>query len=152
MCVCLDLTRSEVLPINRPRMGHTSVKRAVNNKRPVNLDIGTMKLPITAYASIMHRISGVAIFAGLAVLLYLLDATLASEESFNEAMNCLDSFFMKLVLWAVVSGVIYHSVAGVKHLIMDLGIGETLEGGVLGAKIVLSVSVVLILLAGIWIW
>lgn len=133
-------------------MGHTSVKRAVNDKRPVNLDIGTMKLPITAYASILHRISGVAIFAGVAVLLYLLDATLASEESFNQAMECMDSFLMSLVLWAIVSGVIYHSVAGVKHLLMDLGIGETLEGGQTGAKITIAVSVVLIFLAGLWIW
>jgi succinate dehydrogenase / fumarate reductase cytochrome b subunit len=111
-----------------------------------------MKLPITAYASILHRISGVAIFAGVAVLLYLLDATLASEESFNQAMECMDSFLMSLVLWAIVSGVIYHSVAGVKHLLMDLGIGETLEGGQTGAKITIAVSVVLIFLAGLWIW
>jgi len=52
----------------------------------------------------------------------------------------------------VVAGLIYHSVAGVKHLIMDLGVGETMEGGTLGAKIVVGVSIVLILLAGVWIW
>ena len=50
------------------------------------------------------------------------------------------------------AGLIYHSVAGVKHLIMDLGIGETMEGGSLGAQIVIGLSVVLILLAGVWIW
>ena len=58
----------------------------------------------------------------------------------------------KLVVWAVVAGLIYHSVAGVKHLVMDFGIGETMEGGVLGAKIVIGLSVVLILAAGVWIW
>jgi succinate dehydrogenase / fumarate reductase cytochrome b subunit len=56
------------------------------------------------------------------------------------------------VIWAVVSGLIYHSMAGIKHLIMDVGIGETMEGGVLGSRIVIASSVVLILLAGIWIW
>jgi succinate dehydrogenase / fumarate reductase cytochrome b subunit len=35
---------------------------------------------------------------------------------------------------------------------MDFGVGETLEGGRLGAKIVLVVAVVLILLAGVWVW
>jgi succinate dehydrogenase / fumarate reductase cytochrome b subunit len=35
---------------------------------------------------------------------------------------------------------------------MDFGIGETLEGGVLGSKIVIAISVALILVAGVWIW
>ena len=58
----------------------------------------------------------------------------------------------KFVLWAILSGLIYHSVAGVKHLVADFGIGETLEGGILAARLVIAVSAVLIILAGIWIW
>ena len=42
--------------------------------------------------------------------------------------------------------------AGVRHLIMDMGIGETLEGGKLGSKIVIVISVVLIVLVGVWVW
>jgi succinate dehydrogenase / fumarate reductase cytochrome b subunit len=124
----------------------------VNDKRPVNLDIGTMRLPITAWVSIAHRASGVFLFAGMAVLIWALDASLASPESFASLQECLGSPLVKLVIWAVVAGLIYHSVAGVKHLIADLGIGETMEGGVLGARIVIALSVVLILLAGVWIW
>jgi len=124
----------------------------VKDKRPVNLDIGTMRLPITAWTSIAHRASGVFLFAGIAVLIWALDASLASPESFAELQDCLASPLAKLVIWAVVAGLIYHSVAGVKHLIMDLGVGETMEGGTLGARIVLGVSIVLILLAGVWIW
>ena len=52
----------------------------------------------------------------------------------------------------MVAGLIYHLVAGIRHLIMDLGIGESLEGGVLGARIVLGVAVVLIVIAGAWLW
>ena len=124
----------------------------MKDKRPVNLDIGTMRLPITAWTSIAHRASGVFLFAGMAVLIWALDASLASPESFAELQDCLASPLAKLVIWAVVAGLIYHSVAGVKHLIMDLGVGETMEGGTLGARIVLGVSIVLILLAGVWIW
>ena len=111
-----------------------------------------MRLPITAWTSIAHRASGVFLFAGMAVLIWALDASLASPESFAELQDCLASPLAKLVIWAVVAGLIYHSVAGVKHLIMDLGVGETMEGGTRGAKIVLAVSIVLILLAGVWIW
>jgi succinate dehydrogenase / fumarate reductase cytochrome b subunit len=124
----------------------------VNKKRPVNLDIGTISLPITAYTSILHRVSGVFVFAGVAVLLWLLDASLASPESFAEVKAITGSFFCKLIVWAVAAGLIYHTVAGVKHLIMDLGVGETMEGGVKGAKAVFAVSVILIVLVGAWIW
>lgn len=124
----------------------------MKDKRPVNLDIGTMRLPITAWASIAHRASGVFLFAGMAVLIWALDASLASPESFASLGECLSSPLMKLVIWAVMAGLIYHSVAGVKHLVMDLGIGESMEGGIRGVKIVVAVSVVLILLAGVWIW
>ena len=111
-----------------------------------------MRLPITAWTSIAHRASGVFLFAGIAVLLWALDASLSGPEGFAALQDCLSSPLVKLVLWAVVAGLIYHSVAGVKHLIMDLGIGETMEGGTRGAQIVIAVSAVLILLAGVWIW
>ncbi len=85
-------------------------------------------------------------------MLYALDKSLASEEGFAEVKACLTSPFAKLVTWGLLSALLYHLVAGVRHLIMDLGIGETLEGGKLGSKIVLAVSVVLIVLVGVWVW
>lgn len=124
----------------------------MKDNRPVNLEINTIRLPVTAYASILHRVSGVAIFFGMAILLYLLDGSLASAESFGRIKELMDNAVMKLVVWLVMCGFIYHVCAGVKHLVMDLGIGETLEGGQRAAKIVLVGSVVLMLLAGVWIW
>jgi len=111
-----------------------------------------MRLPITAWTSITHRASGVFLFVGMAFLIWALDASLASPESFAGLQECLATPLAKLVLWAVAAGLIYHSVAGVRHLIMDLGIGETMEGGTRGAQIVFAVSIVLIILAGVWIW
>ena len=124
----------------------------VKDNRPVNLDIGTMRLPITAWASITHRATGVALFVGMAVLLWMLDTSLSGPEGFASVQECLDSFLAKLIVWGVVSVLIYHSLAGVKHLVMDFGVGETMEGGVTGARIVIALSVVLILIAGAWIW
>jgi len=124
----------------------------VKDKRPVNLDIGSMRLPVTAWASIAHRASGVFLFAGVGVLIWALDASLASPESFAGLLECLANPLVKLLIWAVMAGLIYHSVAGVKHLVMDLGYGETMEGGILGVRIVVAVSAVLIILAGVWIW
>ncbi len=133
-------------------LGLSSVKKAVKSQRPVNLDLRTIKLPITAYTSILHRVSGVILFVGIALLLLALDTSLSSPEGFEEVRAYLGSPLAKLVSWALLSALLYHLVAGVRHLIMDSGHGETLEGGKLGSKIVIVVSAVLIVLAGVWIW
>ncbi|WP_201768393.1 succinate dehydrogenase, cytochrome b556 subunit [Stutzerimonas azotifigens] len=128
------------------------MKKAVKSQRPVNLDLRTIKLPITAYTSILHRVSGVILFLGIALLLLALDTSLSSEEGFATVQAYLGSPLVKLVIWALLSALLYHLVAGIRHLIMDTGHGETLQGGKLGSKIVLVVSAVLIVLAGVWVW
>jgi succinate dehydrogenase / fumarate reductase cytochrome b subunit len=124
----------------------------VINKRPVNLDISTIKLPITATVSILHRVSGVALVFAVAVVLGLLGCSLRSPESFSQVQSLLAIVPMKLLLWAILAAFIYHLLAGVRHLIMDAGVGETLEGGKRGATIVVVLAVICILLAGVLIW
>lgn len=124
----------------------------MNKTRPVNLDLGTISLPVTAKASILHRISGVFLVAAVAALLYALDLSLAGEDGFARVSALLGSPLVRLVLWAVLAGLIYHAVAGVKHLLMDFGVGETLEGGITGARVTFALAGVLIVAAGVWVW
>ncbi|HAN68666.1 succinate dehydrogenase, cytochrome b556 subunit [Haliea sp.] len=124
----------------------------MKDKRPVNLDIGSMRLPITAWASITHRASGVFLFFAMVFLVWALDMSLRSPEDFAVLQDTLTGPLAKLILWAVVAGLIYHALAGIKHIIMDFGIGESFEGGALGARLVIGLSVVLTLLAGVLIW
>lgn len=123
----------------------------MNEKRPVNLDISTIKLPITSYVSILHRISGVLLFGGVLILMCLLDQSLASKTSFMELQEQLSQPIAQFIIWAVLAALAYHLVAGIRHLIMDMGIGETLEGGRLGAKLVVFFAVLLIIAVGGWI-
>lgn len=127
-------------------------EKAVNSQRPVNLDLRTIKLPLTAYTSILHRISGVILFVGIAIMLYGLDKSLTSAEGFAQVQESLSSPLAKFVIWGLLSALLYHLVAGIRHLIMDLGVGETLEGGKLGSQIVLVISAIVIVLLGVWIW
>ena len=109
-------------------------------------------MPVTAYISILHRASGVALIAAVGILLGLLAYSLKSAEDFASVQACLHSVPMRLLIWAVLSAFIYHLVAGIKHLVMDMGIGETLEGGKAGAVLVAVLSVIGVLLAGVWVW
>ncbi|TNC82560.1 MAG: succinate dehydrogenase, cytochrome b556 subunit [Oleiphilus sp.] len=124
----------------------------MNNKRPVNLDLTKFSFPLPALTSIVHRITGFALFFGMVFLLYALDLSLSGPEGFASIKECMESVVAKLLVWGIVSALLYHLVAGIKHLLMDMGIGETLEGGVLGAKLTIVFSVILIVLAGVWIW
>ena len=124
----------------------------MNKKRPVNLDIGTIQLPVTAYVSILHRVSGVVLFGAVGLFLWILDSSLSSEESFNSIKEFMNTFIVQIIIWLLLAALIYHLVAGLRHLVMDYGYGETLSGGILGAKLVLTFSAVLMLMAGFWLW
>ena len=120
----------------------------MNSKRPVNLDLGKFHFPLPAITSILHRVSGIIIFVGVAFMLYGLQLSLSGEEGFSRVSG----FLAKLITWGILSALLYHLVAGIKHLLMDMGIGEELESGRLAAKATVVISVILILLAGVWVW
>ncbi|MGO1501889.1 MAG: succinate dehydrogenase, cytochrome b556 subunit [Marinobacter sp.] len=124
----------------------------MNSKRPVNLDLGKIHFPLPAITSILHRISGIIIFVGVAFMLYGLQLSLSGEEGFSQVSELLNSFLAKLIIWGILSALLYHLVAGIKHLLMDMGIAEELESGRAAAKITIVVSVILIVLAGVWVW
>ena len=124
-----------------------NVRPTSRDTRPVNLDLGTIDLPVTAYASITHRVTGVLMFFASFLMLWALDLSLASEASFNRLGDLASSPLAKGVTWAIASILTYHALAGIKHLIMDAGIGETMRGGMLGARIVFVLAAIS---AGVW--
>lgn len=124
----------------------------MNKNRPVNLDLLTIRQPLPAITSIFHRISGVVLLIGVAILIWLFSLSLQSAAGFEAAKTMIKEGFAGFILWLVLAALSYHLVAGIKHLLMDAGIGETKEAGQLGAIAVLICSAVLIVLSGVWIW
>jgi len=125
----------------------------VNKNRPVNLDIATFRLPITAYVSILHRISGVAnVFISLA-LIWLLSQSLASEDSYEYVIELTNLMSVKIALFLIFANLIYHSCAGVRHLIMDMGIGEdSFKSGKISAFVMIAVAMILLTLTFFWLF
>ena len=129
-----------------------NVRSTSKDPRPVNLDIGTIDLPVTAYASITHRVTGVLMFFASFLMLWALDMSLSSEASFKAVTAMLASPLAGSILWAIASVLTYHALAGIKHLIMDAGIGETMRGGVIGARIVFALAAAAAVAWGALIW
>ncbi|MBV1879703.1 MAG: succinate dehydrogenase, cytochrome b556 subunit [Pseudomonadales bacterium] len=107
--------------------------------------------PITALASILHRIAGVVLFVGIAFGLYALQISLASEAGFESLKSMIKSPFGMFVTWGLLAALGYHFVAGIKHLLLDFGVAETLEGSQFAAKVTLLFSAIVIVVAGIWV-
>ena len=125
----------------------------MKTKRPVNLDIGSIKLPITSYVSILHRVSGVVLFFAVALLLCVFDASLESEQSFESLKDSFTSPLAQLVIWAALAALAYHFVAGIRHFIMDFGVGEdSFESVRNSAWVVVAIAIILIASISGWIF
>jgi succinate dehydrogenase / fumarate reductase cytochrome b subunit len=125
-----------------------------NSNRPINVGIGDLlqfSWPITALASITHRVAGVALFVAFGFALYVLELSLSSASGFEEVQTLLTSGIAKSILWVSLSALIYHFVAGIKHLLLDGSDAESLAVGRTAAIVTLLVSVVLIALMTLWV-
>ncbi len=128
----------------------------MNKKRPANIDvrtiIRTIKLPVTAIASLLHRITGIFLFLSIPMILWMLSNTLESSSGFVRVVEFASSGLGSLLVWGILSSLSYHLVAGIRHLGMDMGIGESLEVGSITSKLVIVIGVVSAIFWGVWIW
>nr|WP_315900184.1 succinate dehydrogenase cytochrome b556 subunit [Ferrimonas balearica] len=129
------------------------MSRTVNKQRPVYLDLQQIQFPATAIASILHRVSGVILFVSIAVLLWLLATSLGSAQGFASVSEIMNSPIAKFVVWGILTALAYHFCGGIRHLLMDLGHFEgSMESGNNSARAAMAITVVLSVIAGIWLW
>lgn len=120
--------------------------------RPVHLNLLQMKFPPMAIVSIMHRISGVLLFLLLPFVLYLLHHSLQSQEGFDRLQLCLAMPITRFFLWVLICAVSFHLFAGVRHMIMDIGWGESLSTARKTAYLIFILEIVAMIGAGVWLW
>lgn len=123
----------------------------MNRARPVNLNLFTIRFPLPAIVSILHRVSGVFLFLFIPVALWTLDYSL-TVDGFDALHDWRGSIIAKLIIWAILSAFLYHLVAGIRHLISDIHVGSSLRGGRTTAMLVFAISIILVILAGVWLW
>lgn len=123
----------------------------MKKNRPVNYSLAAFSWPVTAISSGLHRITGFLLFFSIPFCLWALQMSL-TESGFLEVKSVMNGFIAKLITWAILSMLAYHIVAGIRHLLMDGGIGESLAGARLGSYISITSGVVMTALLGVWIW
>lgn len=127
--------------------------RPVARPRPVYLNLFAIRQPIPAIVSILHRASGALLFLiGIPLVLWFMQRTLASPESFAAVAAPLATPLGKLVLLVLAWGYIHHVLAGVRHLLLDLQIGIDLAPARSSAAVVLVLSILLTLIVAVRLW
>lgn len=86
------------------------------------------------------------------VMLYFLSQSLLSEDSYANLHTILNRTCSKCLLWAFSSALLYHALAGIRHVLMDLGLGEHLATARRSANLVIILAIILAIFLGIWIW
>ena len=124
----------------------------MNPKRFINLNLLTLQYPFTAIISILHRLSGLLVFLLIPFLLCFCSKALSSEAGFTAVAASLNHPLSRVVLWFFLAGLGYHFAAGVRHLIMDMGWGESLTSARRSGEIVLVISLIWASLMGVWLW
>lgn len=124
----------------------------MKKQRPVNLELNTISFPPAAIASILHRVSGVIMLVTMGLLVWLFATSLSSPEGFAQAQTVIGHPIVKFMVWGILTALGYHLLAGLRHIVMELGYWEELYSGNLSAKIVIALAVILSVLAGVWLW
>lgn len=100
--------------------------RAQFRSAPKFLNLFQIRFPIGAIASIGHRISGVLLLVSLPMLALALDRSLRSQAEFEAIRELIAAPGRALLLVFVVWATAHHVLAGVRHLLMDIGVGSRL--------------------------
>ena len=125
----------------------------MNDKRPINLDLTTVRFPVTAIASILHRVCGMISWVGLGLLLVLLSYALPSQEQFAELESLFHvNFLVQFLGWGFLTAFGYYCLATLKHIVQDFGLFEDFEGGKMVSWTAIIIGIILSILAGVFVW
>jgi len=120
--------------------------------RPKFLDLTRIRLPAPGLVSILHRISGLALFLFLPFLLWLFQASLRSPDSYVRYRAAFAHPLVKLILIGLLWAFVHHLLAGLRFLALDLHYGIELARARATSWAVLAIGIALTAALGAWLW
>ncbi|MFA7351513.1 MAG: succinate dehydrogenase, cytochrome b556 subunit [Methylotenera sp.] len=123
-----------------------------SRKRPKNLNLFTIRLPVNAIISIMHRMSGMLLFLTLPAVVWALSQSVQSEASYIALVGMLQHWLVKLFLIAFSCAFFHHFYAGIRHLGMDVHWMTSLQKARFSSRLVLYLDVLSVMAFAFVIW
>jgi len=118
------------------------------DKRPMSPHVSIWRWHITMASSILHRVTGLANYAGAALIVAWLFATAAGPDYYEPLAAVVGSIWGQLVLFGFTLSVCYHLLSGVRHLFWDAGKGFNPKF----ASFIGAVNLVLAVVLAVAIW
>ena len=128
------------------------MSQATARNRPKHLNLFQIRLPIPGIVSILHRISGASLFLMLPFLLYLLQQSLQSPDSYIHFRELVGHPLVKLLLLGLLWAFLHHFCMGIRILLLDLNMGTDLKPARASTKAVLVISLALTAILGVKLW
>jgi succinate dehydrogenase / fumarate reductase cytochrome b subunit len=92
-------------------------------RRPLSPHLQIYRPMLTMMMSIMHRITGIALYAGTLLLAWWLIAAATDARAFDTANSVLTSIIGRIVLLGFTWALFHHMLGGIRHFIWDTGRG-----------------------------
>ncbi|MGH8308354.1 MAG: succinate dehydrogenase, cytochrome b556 subunit [Steroidobacteraceae bacterium] len=90
-------------------------------ERPLSPHLSIYRFRYTLTSSISNRITGIVLSGGLLLLVYWLVAAASSEQAYDDAYRTLSHGAARVLLAVILTAFVYHLLAGIRHLIWDMG-------------------------------
>lgn len=119
------------------------------NSRPLSPHLQIYRPMLTMMMSIVHRITGAALYFGTLLLTWWLVALATGPDHFAFVQDVAGSYIGLLVLFGYTWALIHHAIGGIRHLIWDTGRGFNLDGVEWMARLNLAGSIVITIV--IWV-
>lgn len=126
----------------------------VKSNRPLSPHLSIYRFRPTMAMSIVHRITGVALYFGTILIVWWLVAAASGDDAFETASWVFGSIIGILVLIGYSWALLHHALGGIRHFIWDTGHGLAKETSTRLARMTLigSISLTVLLWLGIWIF
>ena len=122
-------------------------------RRPVYLNLVRIRLPLPGIVSILHRISGAALFLfAIPLVLFAMQTSVESAAGFASLQSMFANPLCKLILIGLLWAYLHHFFAGIRYLLIDLHVGDDLAPARQSSVAVLGASLILTLIIAVRLW
>jgi succinate dehydrogenase / fumarate reductase cytochrome b subunit len=118
--------------------------KKLTKQRPKFLDLTAIRLPLSGYASILHRVSGAGMFLMLPLLIWLLELSLSTApERAGQFAQITGNIFVRIILLGLIWAFLHHFCMGLRILLIDVHVGVEKQQSRTTAMVVMVVSLAL---------
>jgi succinate dehydrogenase / fumarate reductase cytochrome b subunit len=120
-----------------------------NKNRPVYLNLFKIRLPVGGILSILHRATGAFLVLLLPIALYILQRSLQDQTAYAEIAAQAATPVGRLVVLVIVWVFAQHFFSGVRHLLLDIGVGDSKPAARRNAWLAFAASLSVVVLTGV---